>query len=99
MGKEGCTVLFVSHNLNAIKRIFNHGLYLHNGELLKFGNSNEIYELYLHKMSLSMSNDDLIETIRSLPPDKSFRLLNHINQLDKMENDIKTLKNSKYLLN
>lgn len=43
---EGRTVLFVSHNLGAIKGLCTKGIYLKNGLLIQDGDVNEITELY-----------------------------------------------------
>jgi len=44
---EGRTVLFVSHNMGAIKTLCNKGIFLQNGLLKKEGNVNDIVNLYL----------------------------------------------------
>lgn len=45
--KEGRTVLFVSHNMSAIKKLCNKGMLLHYGQLTAMGNTNDIIARYL----------------------------------------------------
>lgn len=49
VSKQGRTVLFVSHNLNAIKSLCNKGIYLDSGSVVKDGNIQDIINLYLNK--------------------------------------------------
>lgn len=46
--KEGRTVLFVSHNMAAIKQLCTHGLLMRNGQLQCDGNIIEVAEMYLN---------------------------------------------------
>jgi lipopolysaccharide transport system ATP-binding protein len=49
VAKSGRTVLFVSHNMNAVKELCACGLILRNGEIYKYSsNINEIVSLYLN---------------------------------------------------
>ena len=48
---EGRTVLFVSHNLNAIQSLCNKGLYLKNGNNFFYGDINDTVNLYLKQNS------------------------------------------------
>jgi lipopolysaccharide transport system ATP-binding protein len=45
---EGRTVLFVSHNMGAVKKLCSTGMYLNNGELNMIGNMDDIIAQYLH---------------------------------------------------
>lgn len=47
VGKEGRTVLFVSHNLSAVNRICNNGVVISNGEIVFRGTSEETVSYYL----------------------------------------------------
>jgi lipopolysaccharide transport system ATP-binding protein len=55
VGKEGRTVLFVSHNMAAVKTLCNSAILLNNGNLKSIGNSqkiiNQYYELYVNRHS------------------------------------------------
>lgn len=46
MMKEGVTVLFVSHNLDQVRRICNKALILEKGRMTKFGEINEVASAY-----------------------------------------------------
>lgn len=45
--KNGTTVLFVSHDIITIKSLCNKVLYLNEGEIVKYGDSGEVCDLYL----------------------------------------------------
>lgn len=55
---EGRTVLFVSHNLDAVKKLCNKGLLLHNGQLIHDGNIDATLDSYLLNYS---SNEKQLE--------------------------------------
>ena len=57
VGKEGRTVLFVSHNLSAIQRLCTTGIYLKSGELRVFRDISKVIETY-HQDSLSHSGQE-----------------------------------------
>jgi len=44
--KEGRTVLFVSHNMGAVKRLCNKAILLENGNIISFGKTSEVIDLY-----------------------------------------------------
>jgi lipopolysaccharide transport system ATP-binding protein len=46
VAKEGRTVVFVSHNMQAVSQLCNEGMLLHNGELIESGNIANIVEKY-----------------------------------------------------
>jgi lipopolysaccharide transport system ATP-binding protein len=47
--REGRTVLFVSHNIAAVKQMCNKGLFLANGRPLSFGKVSDVIDLYAQK--------------------------------------------------
>ena len=53
---EGRTVLFVSHNMDAVKNLCNNSILLDNGSILYSGLTNEVLERYLSKQKLSIKN-------------------------------------------
>lgn len=53
---DGRTVLFVSHNMDAIARLCNRSLLLKNGKIIKEGNTLEIIDYYLREEFKSNSN-------------------------------------------
>lgn len=48
--KDGRTVLFVSHNLPAVKKLCNRGVYLSNGLLTFSGNVSDVVSLYFNEV-------------------------------------------------
>jgi lipopolysaccharide transport system ATP-binding protein len=60
VGKEGRTVIFVSHNMGAITQLCNQGIYLKQGSIIKYGDLNETIMEYV----TSGSNDHGIVTFR-----------------------------------
>jgi lipopolysaccharide transport system ATP-binding protein len=44
--ESGVTVLFVSHDTNAVKALCNRAVYLERGRVLSFGQTNEVLEIY-----------------------------------------------------
>jgi lipopolysaccharide transport system ATP-binding protein len=57
---EGRTVLFVSHNMGAVKELCTRALYLKNGEVHKIGETNEIIKDYMsNPVTISSANDFL----------------------------------------
>ena len=61
--KEGRTVLFVSHNLQAIASLTNTCIYLNNGQLHNIGKTNDLISEYLsfESNNTQIYQDDLIE--------------------------------------
>ena len=53
--KDGRTILFVSHNMTAIKNICSHTMFLKNGKLIASGNTEKIIKQYLSYESSSNS--------------------------------------------
>lgn len=48
VGKQGRTVLFVSHNMGAISRLCERVIWIHQGRLIRDGNSEEVISAYLN---------------------------------------------------
>ena len=62
---EGRTVLFVSHNMAAIKELCNKSILLKNGEINKTGSTQEIVRHYLANPTTIKSGNDLINDLTS----------------------------------
>jgi lipopolysaccharide transport system ATP-binding protein len=62
---EGRTVLFVSHNMAAIKALCSEGIFLQKGSLVSKGNINDIIQLYLRNKN-TVGNDGVIPERSSL---------------------------------
>jgi lipopolysaccharide transport system ATP-binding protein len=56
VGKEGRTVIFVSHNMAAIRKLCLTGVYLNNGSLCTLGDINEVINSYNHKYNINTSD-------------------------------------------
>lgn len=77
---EGRTVLFVSHNMSAVKGICNKGILLDKGQISRTGDIQSVIEGYMED-SVNVKNIDFEQVIAELPEDPSFRFLDiHIRQ-------------------
>lgn len=74
VSKEGRTVLFVSHNLSAIKQLCNKGVLLRQGVLGSYGNTEDVIKLYLQDSIKNKDNIFLKKEIDSFPEDPDFRM-------------------------
>ena len=63
--KEGRTVLFVSHNMGAVKELCSKSIYLKNGQIINSGTTNEIIKEYLSNPVSISSNKDLLNDNKS----------------------------------
>lgn len=86
---NGTTVLFVSHDINQIKRFCTRAIWLKNGELIEDGNVNVVSDHYLDYLKLESRDKDLAEEIFSkeaMNQDEDFDLKNmkkSLSQIDK----------------
>ena len=62
---EGRTVLFVSHNISAIKRLCNKGIYLKDGQVIVLGEINSVIDSYIKESRTISSQDGFIPDGRS----------------------------------
>jgi len=74
IGSEGRTVLFVSHNLTAIRNLCNSSIWLQDGQIRQTGSSIDISDNYLRHNFIRTSPDQIQVTIASLPRDPVFKL-------------------------
>jgi lipopolysaccharide transport system ATP-binding protein len=104
--KSGRTILFISHNLNQVKRFCNKGALLHQGKLMSFGAIDEVIERYTvlsggnnSKWSaVKKDGDHLIKEI-SLHTDNNIELTQAVSPSDKLQLTVyiaskKQIKNS-----
>ena len=70
---EGRTVLFVSHNMSAVRNLCTRAIQLANGRVVMAGETSEVTEAYL-RGTRTESLDSLAEAVRVFPPDPAFRL-------------------------
>jgi len=73
--KQGRTILFVSHNMPAVRNICRWVLWLDGGRIRQTGGAAEITEEYLRQNLRAESPSDVSAVIASLPPDPVLRLL------------------------
>lgn len=73
--REGRTVLFVSHNMQAISNLCNDGIYLGNGKLQLHDRVDKAIERYMSAGETINSRKDLLEKIQNIPADPEFKLL------------------------
>ena len=74
VSRHGRTVLFVSHNMQAIRSLCNKAMWLREGQLHSIGESGAIVEAYLQATFRRGSIRALDKIIAGLPPDPNFRL-------------------------
>lgn len=74
VGKEGRTVIFVSHNIQAIRQLCSKAILLESGSLTAFDSSQQVTDLYFQRTTLTMSQLDLLTIINQLPIDPVFKL-------------------------
>lgn len=63
--KQGRTILFVSHNLGAVKKLCERTLVLQNGSLVFDGPTDEAVEFYLSSMKQTIETDEILEQIET----------------------------------
>jgi len=74
--REGRTILFVSHNMNAIRRLCNNAILLEAGRIAAIGPSDEVCHRYLTAQQDLFQQTVVWEQILKIPEDPSFRLEN-----------------------
>ncbi len=76
VAQEGRTVLFVSHNMQAVKQLCRIGIVLRSGSIIFNGMATKAVEEYLHNDGASTSLSNLSQIIASLPTDPVFKFEN-----------------------
>ncbi len=71
---KGRTVLFVSHNMQAVRQLCDTAIYLSAGQKIQQGPSSEVVESYLGDVPRGGSLEEAAQVITQLPPDPVFRL-------------------------
>ena len=74
--RDGRTILFVSHNMNAIRRLCNNAILLEAGRIAAIGPSDEVCHRYLAAQQDLFQQTVVREQILKFPHDPSFRLEN-----------------------
>ncbi len=70
----GRTVLFVSHNMHAIRTLCRDAIWLEKGKIAGKGPANAVVNSYLQHVTSQRHRDTTASIIRSFPPDPDFRL-------------------------
>jgi len=77
VSKAGRTVLFVSHNMQAIKQLCNKFIYLKDGAVVEIGDSEEVISNYLMGgQDIAGGKEQVKDVIKNLPKDSVFNLIN-----------------------
>jgi len=74
VGREGRTVLFVSHNMRAISQLCDRAILLSGGKLVADGPADEVVDAYLQDGMPGEGAGCLAEVIAALPADPDFKL-------------------------
>ena len=59
VAREGRTVLFVSHNMAAVRQLCQHGFLIHEGHVLKQGTSDEVIRQYIGSVTASSASVEI----------------------------------------
>ncbi len=73
-GKEGRTVLFVSHNMNAVRRLCDRAVWLKDGAIHRSGDVAEVVDAYIQRTVRLGTWEELPSLLASLPDDPVLRL-------------------------
>lgn len=69
--KSGATVLFVTHDMNTVKRLCQRCIYLENGVKIMEGPAEELADIYLRKIRASMNEEHLKLELEDKPLNSS----------------------------
>lgn len=73
--KEGRTILFVSHNMDAVRRLCHRAISLDGGRMIEDGPAARVVDNYVNRATSGERALDIQETIRRLPANPVFRYL------------------------
>lgn len=74
VARSGRTVLFVSHNMQAIRQLCQRAVWLREGGVERDGASGDVVDAYLREAPASGGLEEVASAIEALPPDPVFRL-------------------------
>jgi len=74
VGREGRTILFVSHNMQAVRQLCSRALWIEGGRIAGAGPSAEVVDAYLGSVAGTGALEALPAVIADLPADPCFRL-------------------------
>lgn len=75
VARAGRTILFVSHNMKAVRSLCHRAVLLDNGRLVDDGDADTVTQRYLQAARPLVPLDQLRRRIAALPSDDSFRLI------------------------
>lgn len=88
-GKEGRTVLFVSHDMAAVKKLCTKAILLSKGTIVKEGTPNEVVDYYLYNADANKTNSN--NQLISLLGNKKF-VLKNISVLDENQQPVNIIE-------
>ena len=71
---QGRTIIFVSHNMTAVRRFCTEGVWLDKGIICRRGKCEDVVEAYERKVIKADNYEELDLRVQALPPDPSFRM-------------------------
>jgi lipopolysaccharide transport system ATP-binding protein len=74
VARTGRTVLFVSHNMQAVRQLCQRAVWLKDGKVIADGPSGEVVDAYLREAPETESQTELAKSIDALPADPVFKL-------------------------
>jgi lipopolysaccharide transport system ATP-binding protein len=74
VASHGRTVLFVSHNMPAVKGLCQEAVWLKRGSVVEIGSSDSVVNHYLQETTTAPDHALIHEQLRELPPDPVFRM-------------------------
>jgi homopolymeric O-antigen transport system ATP-binding protein len=74
LSHSGRTVLFVSHNMQAVRSLCSHAIWLDQGQIRAVGRSADVIETYLDVASRNEQLGDLNAALAAMPSDSTFRM-------------------------
>ena len=75
VSEVGRTILFVSHNMQAVRTLCQKAIWLESGRVREQGSSELVVEAYLQNAAANGRSADIAEQIRLLDPDPVFQLI------------------------
>ena len=73
-GKQGRTILFVSHNMGAVRRFCGRAVWLDGGRVRRTGTAADVADEYIQRTVRAEGAEDIGKVLSALPPDPVFRL-------------------------
>ncbi len=76
VSESGRTILFVSHNMQAVANLCKKGIYLVNGKVVAYDSIGKVIDSYMSREKVIHSNSELLTELAALKSDPDFRLNN-----------------------